>query len=218
MVNMKIGVLGSGIVGRTLGSGFAKHGHLVMIGTRNPRDKDVMDWLAANPGATAGTFADAASFGEILLLAVKGQIVDKVIDLAKPENFTGKAVIDANNPIADAPPVKGVIPFTTGPNESLGEQIQARLPKAHVVKAFNSVGSALMVNPHFEQGTPSMFLCGDDDGAKANVSGIIRQLGWEPFDCGGIIASRALEPLCMLWLIPGFLRNQWTHAFKVLTK
>src|SRR5258708_7064424 len=215
---MNIGVLGSGIVGRTLGAGFLKHGHAVMIGTRDPKDKEVADWLASNSGAKAGTFADAASFGEVLLLAVKGQFVERVIELAKPENFTGKTLIDANNPIADGPPVQGVVPFTTGPNESLGERIQALIPKAHVVKAFNSVGSALMVNPHFEQGTPSMFFCGDNDGAKAQVSGIIRQFGWEPFDCGGIIASRAIEPLCMLWLIPGFSRNEWTHAFKVLTK
>ena len=189
-----------------------------MLGTRDPKDKDVADWLAATPGATAGTFSDAASFGEVLLIAVKGQVVDKVIELARPENFTGKPVIDANNPIADGPPVKGVVPFTTGPNESLGEKIQALLPKAHVVKAFNSVGSALMINPHFEQGTPTMFLCGDNDNAKAAVSGLIRQLGWEPYDCGGIIASRAIEPLCMLWLIPGFSRNEWNHAFKLLTK
>ncbi len=211
-------MLGSGIVGRTLGAGFIKHGHQVKLGTRDPLDEEVRNWITANPGATAGTFAEAAAYGEMLLLAAKGSIVDKVIELSKPENFSGKTVIDANNPIADGPPVQGVLPFTTGPNESLGEKIQAMIPKAHVVKAFNSVGSALMVNPHFEQGTPSMFLCGDDEGAKAQVSRIIQQLGWEPVDCGGIIASRAIEPLCMLWLIPGFLRNQWTHAFKLLTQ
>ena len=211
-------MLGSGIVGRTLGAGFIKHGHQVKLGTRDPLDEEVRNWITANPGATAGTFAEAAAYGEMLLLAAKGSIVDKVIELSKPENFSGKTVIDANNPIADGPPVQGVLPFTTGPNESLGEKIQAMIPKAHVVKAFNSVGSALMVNPHFEQGTPSMFLCGDDEGAKAQVSRIIQQLGWEPVDCGGIIASRAIEPLCMLWLIPGFLRNQWTHALKLLTQ
>lgn len=188
------------------------------MGTRDPNDGDVKGWLQKNPGAKAGSFADAAAFGELLLLAVKGQIVDKVIALAKPENFAGKTLIDVNNPIADTPPVQGVIAFTTGPNESLGEKIQALLPKAHVVKAFNSVGSGLMVNPHYEQGTPTMFFCGDNEGAKAKVADLIRQFGWEPLDCGGIVASRALEPLCMLWLIPGFLRNQWTHAFKLLTR
>jgi 8-hydroxy-5-deazaflavin:NADPH oxidoreductase len=111
-----------------------------------------------------------------------------------------------------------VLQFTTGPNESLGEQVQALLPDAYVVKAFNSVGSGRMINPSFEQGTPTMFYCGDSEGAKGQVAEIIKQFGWEPFDCGGIIASRALEPLCMLWCIPGFTRGQWTHAFKLLLK
>ena len=126
--------------------------------------------------------------------------------------------MDTSNPIADAPPVKGVLQYTTGLNESLAEKIQALAPKSHVVKAFNSVGNARMVNPHFEQGMPTMFYCGDNDGAKAQVAEIIQQFGWEPFDCGALAAARALEPLCMLWCIPGFLRNQWTHAFKVVTK
>jgi predicted dinucleotide-binding enzyme len=177
----------------------------------------VQKWIAATPGAAAGTFAEAARFGEVLVLAALGRIVENVIALAGPENFAGKAVVDATNPIADAPPVKGVLLYFTGPNESLGEKIQALLPDAHVVKAFNSVGNARMINPHFEQGTPTMFLCGDNQAAKAQVSDIVRQFGWEPFDCGGIIAARAIEPLCMLWCIPGFTKNQWSHAFKLLT-
>jgi len=214
---MKVGVLGSGIVGQVLGGGFAKHGHQVMMGTRNPNDPDVQKWLGETPAASAGTFADAARFGELLVLAVAGRAVESAIALAGPGNFAGKTLINVNNPISDAPPVNGVLQFTTGPNESLGEKVQTLIPQAHVVKAFNSVGNALMINPHFEQGTPTMFLCGDNEAAKAQVSEIIRQFGWEPFDCGGIVASRALEPLCMLWCIPGLLRNQWTHAFKVLT-
>lgn len=215
---MKVGILGSGIVGQTLGAGFVKHGHQVMMGTRDLRGEEVRSWLAKTPGASAGSFADATRFGDVLVLAVSGRVVEKVIALAGPENFAGKTLMDATNPLADAPPVSGVLPYTTGPNESLGEKIQALLPQARVVKAFNSVGNARMVNPHYEQGTPTMFLCGDDEAAKARVSQFIRQFGWEPFDCGGIIAARALEPLCMLWCIPGFLRNQWTHAFKVLTQ
>ena len=215
---MRVGILGSGIVGQVLGAGFAKYGHAVMMGTRNPATQEVREWVAKTPGASAGTFAEAARHGELLVLVVLGRIVDKVIELAGPENFTGKTLLDATNPIADGPPVDGVLPFFTGPNESLGEKIQALLPQARVVKAFNSVGSAKMINPRYEQGPPTMFLCGNDPVAKAEASGILSQFGWEPFDCGGITASRALEPLCMLWCIPGFLNNQWTHAFKLLMR
>jgi predicted dinucleotide-binding enzyme len=153
----------------------------------------------------------------MIVLAFLGRAVDEIIKLARPENFTGKTVIDATNPIAADPPVNGVLKFTTGPNESLAELIQARLPGARVVKAFNSVGSILMFRPQFPEGRPTMFLCGNDESAKAEVAGIIRQFGWEPYDCGSITSARALEPLCMLWCLPGFLRNEWRHAFKLLT-
>ncbi|MBZ5725061.1 MAG: NAD(P)-binding domain-containing protein [Acidobacteriia bacterium] len=215
---MKIAVLGSGIVGKVLGAGFLKHGHQVMLGTRDPNKQEVRDWLRENPTAAAGTFDQAAKFGELVVLATLGRAALEAIDLAGPANLAGKTVMDTTNPIADGPPVQGVLAYTTGPNESLGEQVQQRAPQARVVKAFNSVGNARMVNPRYEQGMPTMFLCGDHPGAKAQVSQIAQQFGWEPFDCGGIVAARALEPLCMLWCIPGFLHNQWTHAFKLLTK
>src|SRR6516225_8135470 len=190
---MNVGILGSGIVGQTLGGGFVRHGHAVMMGTRNPDGKEVRGWVGKTPGASAGTFAEGARFGDLLVLVVLGRIVEKVIEMASPANFTGKTLLDTTNPLADAPPVDGVLPFFTGPNESLGEKIQALLPRARVVKAFNSVGSANMVNPHYEPGPPTMFLCGNDAAAKAEVSGVIRQFGWEPFDCGSILASRSLE-------------------------
>ena len=215
---MKVGVLGSGVVGRALVAGFIKHGHDTMLGTRDPQKSEVQDWIRETPGARAGTFEQAAQFGELVVLAVLGRIAESVIALAGAENLAGKTVIDATNPLADEPPVNGVLQYTTGPNESLGEWIQVQLPEARVVKAFNSVGNALMVNPHFSQGTPTMFVCGNDDGAKAQVSAIVRQFGWEPYDCGSIVSARALEPLCMLWCLPGFLRNDWHHAFKMLTE
>jgi len=215
---MKVGVLGSGLVGRVLGAGFLKYGHGVMLGTRKPAKAEVEQWLRENPRGSAGTFQQAAEFGELIVLCTLGRAAEEAIALAGPANFAGKTVMDTTNPIADTPPVQGVLAFTTGRNESLGEKIQARLPQAHVVKAFNSVGSGRMINPRYQQGTPTMFLCGDNAQAKAQVSKIVEQFGWEPFDCGGIIASRAIEPLCMLWCIPGFARNQWTHAFKVLTR
>ena len=214
---MKVGILGSGVVGRVLGAGFLKHGHQAMLGTRDPKKKEVADWVRDTPGSQAGTFEQTAQFGDILVIAALGRAVDEIIERAGPANFTGKTVIDATNPLADEPPVNGVLQYTTGPNESLGERIQGKLPAARVVKAFNSVGNALMINPHFSQGTPTMFYCGNDEEAKAQVAGIIRQFGWEPYDCGSIVSSRALEPLCMLWCLPGFLRNDWQHAFKMLT-
>jgi predicted dinucleotide-binding enzyme len=214
---MKVGILGSGVVGRVLGAGFLKHGHQAMLGTRDPKKQEVADWVRDTPGSQAGTFEQTAQFGDILVMAALGRAVDEIIERAGPANFTGKTVIDATNPLADEPPVNGVLQYTTGPNESLGERIQGKLPAARVVKAFNSVGNALMINPHFSQGTPTMFYCGNDEEAKAQVAGIIRQFGWEPYDCGSIVSSRALEPLCMLWCLPGFLRNDWQHAFKMLT-
>lgn len=215
---MKVGVLGSGGVGQVLGAGLIKHGHQAMLGTRDPGKKDVQEWVARTPGARAGTFEETARFGEMLVLATLGRVVESVIDMAGPAHFAGKTVMDATNPLAEEPPVKGILKYTTGANESLGESIQAKIPAAHVVKAFNSVGQGLMVNPDLPGGPPTMFLCGDDENAKAQISSIIRQFGWEPYDCGGIIAARAIEPLCMLWCLPGFLRNDWQHAFKVLQK
>jgi len=214
---MKIGVLGSGVVGQTLAAGFLKHGHQVMLGTRDPQKQDVQAWLKKTPGAQVGTFEQTAKFAELAVLATLGRVAEDVLQLAGSDDLAGKTIIDTTNPLADTPPVNGVLAFTTGPNESLAERLQAKVPRSHVVKAFNSVGSTQMVDPHYEQGTPTMFLCGNDPGAKGQASEIIRQLGWEPFDCGGITAARAIEPLCMLWCIPGFLRNQWNHAFKVLT-
>jgi predicted dinucleotide-binding enzyme len=215
---MRIGILGSGDVGRSLGRGFLKYGHEAMLGSRNPKKTEVQEWLERTPGSRAGTFEETAKFGEMIVLAVLGRIVENVIELAGPQNFAGKTVIDTTNPIADRPPVNGVLIYTTGPNESLGEQIQAKIPEAHVVKAFNSVGNPLMVNPKFSQGTPTMFLCGNSKEAKAQVSDIVRQFGWEPADFGTITSARAIEPLCMLWCVPGFLGNEWQHAFTLLTK
>ncbi|TKC88812.1 DNA-binding protein [Trinickia terrae] len=214
---MKVGILGSGDVGRALAAGFLKHGHEAMLGTRDPDKSDIRAWAHDTPRAALGTFAQAASFGEIVVLAVLGRVAGDVIDLAGVDNLAGKTLIDATNPIADAPPVNGILQFTTGPNESLGERVQAKIPRTRVVKAFNSVGNALMVNPHFTEGTPTMFLCGDSEEAKAQVARIIEQFGWQPYDCGSIVSARALEPLCMLWCLPGFLKNDWhRHAFKML--
>jgi 8-hydroxy-5-deazaflavin:NADPH oxidoreductase len=213
---MKIGVLGSGIVAQTLGSGFLKHGHKVTLGSRTP--EKLADWAKANPSGATGTFAEAAKFGEVLFLAVKGHVAAEVLRQAGAENLAGKTVADACNPTADAPPDQGVLRFYTTHDEALMEQLQRAFPSAHLVKAFNSVGVAAMVNPEFPGGKPTMFICGNDAGAKKQVEGILDQFGWETADMGDAVAARAIEPLCLLWCIPGFLHNEWTHAFKLLKR
>lgn len=211
---MKAGVLGSGDVAKVLAAGLLKHGHEVRVGTRTP--SKLADWEAANRPISVGTFAEAARFGELIVLAVKGTAAQEALELAGGGNIAGKTIIDATNPIADAPPVNGVLQFFTDLDESLMERLQKAFPEGRFVKAFSSVGNACMVNPQFKGGKPTMFICGNDDPAKAAVRGILDQFGWETADMGRAEAARAIEPLCMLWCIPGFLRNDWVHAFKLL--
>ena len=178
----------------------------------------MVKWKSANEHGQTGSFSEAAVFGELLILAAGGTVITSAIEKAGVENFNGKTVIDATNPIAAAPPLNGVLQFFTGPNESLMEKIQALLPGAKLVKAFNSVGSALMYKPGFSGIAPTMFICGNDEGAKKTVTDILTAFGWETEDMGKANAAAAIEALCMLWCIPGLARNEWTHAFKLLKK
>ena len=212
---MKVGVLGSGDVAKTLAGGFLKHGHTVKVGSRSPAK--LADWSGKNSGSTVGTFAEAAQFGELVVVAVKGNVAADALSLAGAKNLAGKTVIDACNPIEDAPPDKGVLRFFTDINLSLMEQLQRQFSDAHFVKAFNSVGAPCMINPQFAGGRPTMFICGNNEGAKKQVAQINDQFGWETADMGTAEAARAIEPLCMLWCLPGFIRNDWMHAFKLLT-
>jgi len=213
---MKAGIIGSGIVGQVLARAFALEGYDVMLGTRNPGKPELEKFSAANPSVTIGDFAATAAFGDILVLATGGSVTAEAIQLAGVSNFSGKVVIDATNPIAAAPPVNGVLQFFTGPNDSLLERNQALLPDAKLVKAFSCVGNAFMYKPSFPGGTPTMFIAGNDDEARATVTGILTKFGWETADMGKAEAARAIEPLCILWCIPGITQNQWQHAFKLL--
>ena len=211
---MRIGILGTGVVARTLAAGFLKHGHDVTLGTRDPGK--LTDWHTQHPDARVGSGADAASAGEILVLAVKGTAASEALRLAGAANLDGKVIIDTTNPIADAPPEHGVLRFFTSLDDSLMERLQREYASARFVKAFNSVGNALMVNPVLKGGPPTMFICGNDQDAKRIVTQFLDQFGWETADMGTVEAARAIEPLCILWCIPGFLRNEWTHAYRVL--
>jgi 8-hydroxy-5-deazaflavin:NADPH oxidoreductase len=211
---MKVGILGSGDVAKTLGGGFLKHGHSVMIGTRDPAK--LAPWGRENPSAQIGGFGAAAAFGELVVLAVKGSASLEALRAGGKAALQGKTVIDATNPIADDPPSHGVLKFFTSLDESLLERLQQEFPDTRFVKAFNSVGNTRMVNPVFAGGKPTMFICGNDADAKKIVTRVLDQFGWETEDMGMAEAARAIEPLCMLWCIPGFLHNRWSHAFKLL--
>ncbi len=215
---MKTGIIGSGIVGRVLASAFLKEGHEVMLGTRDIGKDEVVKWKETNPGGLTGTFEEAASFGEMLVLATGGFVTMDAINLAGLKNFEGKTVIDATNPIAAVPPVNGVLQFFTNQNESLMGKIQSLLPDAKLVKAFNSVGNAFMYKPDINGIKPTMFICGNDEEAKKTVTNILDAFGWETEDMGKMEAAGSIESLCILWCIPGFIKNQWTHAFKLLKK
>ena len=214
MNSKKIGVIGTGVVGQTLADGFLRHGHEVMLASRDP--SKLADWKnKSGAKASTGTFAEAAKFGEVLVLAVKGDAAEEAVSLCG-DGLNGKVVLDATNPISTtAAPEKGVLHFFTTLDSSLMERLQQKVPQAKFVKAFSSVGAYLMVNPKLPS-TPSMFICGNDSAAKETARAILDQFGWETEDMGAAEAARAIEPLCILWCIPGFLKNDWTHAFKVL--
>lgn len=213
---MKTGVIGSGIVGRVLASAFLKEGYQVMLGTRDVNKEEVTKWQKENPGGSVGSFQETAQYGDIIVLAVGGLVAEDAINLAGKEHFFEKTVIDATNPIAAVPPENGVLKFFTSLDESLMERIQKLIPDASVIKAFSCVGNAFMYKPAFAGGPPTMFICGNNDKAKQQVTDILSAFGWETEDMGRVEAARAIEPLCILWCIPGFIRNQWTHAFKLL--
>jgi 8-hydroxy-5-deazaflavin:NADPH oxidoreductase len=213
----KVGIIGSGIVGQTLANGFLKHGYEVALGTNNPSKHQELK-TKTNEKAKVGSFEEAAKFGEIVVLAVKGTAAETAMKTAGIANLTGKTVIDTTNPIADAPPVNGVLQYFTSVNESLMERLQKLAPEARFVKSFSCVGNAFMVNPDFDGVRPTMFICGNHEEAKREVTAILDQFGFDVADMGAVEGARAIEPLCMLWCIPGFRSNSWTHAFKLLKR
>ena len=211
---MKIGILGSGDVGKTLAKGLLKYDYHVMIGSDHVEKLE--EFKSENSKVETGTFEQSSQWADLIVLCVKGTVAEKIVEKTKT-NLFGKIVVDTTNPIADAPPENGVLKFFTSLEESLMERLQKIAPDAQFVKALNSIGSGLMINPDFGGGIkPTMFMCGNDEDAKKKVSEILQKFGFEVEDVGKVESARAIEPLCILWCIPGFLKNEWTHAFKLL--
>lgn len=214
---MNIGIIGSGVVARTLAKGFLRSGHSVKLGTRDVGK--LKDWVqeAGTDRATIGSNQEAAEFGELIVVATGWSGTEGAIELAGVGNFAGKVVIDVTNPldVSQGPPPKLAVQYP----ESGGELVQRWLPEAKVVKAFNIISASIMINPHLEDGDPDLFIAGNDDRAKKVVSGIAKDWGWaNVHDLGDITNSYWLETFAMLWIYFGFRNNHWTHAFRLLMK
>jgi predicted dinucleotide-binding enzyme len=216
LAQSRVGVLGTGEVGRRLAAGFSSRGHEVMIGSRDPGKPELREWLSRDgAGVKAGTFEQAAAHGELLVLAVLGNAAEEAIADAGAKNFSGKVVIDAMNPLD----FSGGFPpkLSISGEDSLGERVQRALTDAKVVKAFNTIGNAYFVDPSFSEGRPTMLIAGDDEGAKWTVRGVLADFGWpDTVDIGGIEGSRELEAICIAWVKIGGARGAWDHGFKLL--
>ena len=212
---MKIGIIGSGGVAQTLANAYLQKGYRVKLGTRNA-DK-LADWLEkAGENASVGSFAESAQFGDVVFLSVLGEAALNAIELAGAENLKGKTIIDLTNPLDFS---GGVPPrFTATVGNSLGEQIQNRLPDANVVKAFNTISAAIMVDPHFGDDTATLFIAGNDEKAKEETTRQAKEFGWDVEDLGGIEQAFFLEAFASMWINYGFKNNHWTHAFKFLKR
>jgi len=212
----RVGVLGTGEVGRRLAEGFRSRGHEVMIGSRDPGKPELREWLSGGgAGIESGTFAQAAKHGELIVLAVLGDAAEEAIADAGPDNFSGKVVIDAMNPLD----FSGGFPpkLSIAGEDSLGERVQRALPDANVVKAFNTIGNPYFVDPSFTDGEPTMLIAGNDEAAKRTVTDLLADFGWShTVDIGGIEGSRELEAICIIWVKVGGLRGSWDHGFKLL--
>jgi predicted dinucleotide-binding enzyme len=214
---VNIGILGTGDVGRSLGKGFVALGHKVLMGARKAGNEKALAFVAeAGPNATQGSFADAARFGEIVVLATLGAGNEAALAQAGEGNLAGKLVLDTTNPLDFS---QGMPPrlFAAG-TDSGGERVQRQLPKSKVVKVWNTVGHAHMFRPDFPDGPPDMFIAGNDAAAKQHVRALLHDFGWNTVDCGGIESSRYLEGMCLVWVLHGMATGTWNHAFKFLRK
>ncbi|MFZ5892100.1 MAG: NADPH-dependent F420 reductase [Myxococcota bacterium] len=214
---MKVGILGTGEVGRALGKGFITLGHNVKLGAREASNEKALAFAREHGArASSGTFADAAAYGDLIVLATLGSANEEALRAAGLDHFSGKVLIDTTNPLDFS---KGMPPrITGGLGDSGGELVQSLLPDAKVVKAFNTVGNAHMFRPDFAGGPPDMFICGNDAEAKKEVSALLADFGWGVADVGGIQSAHYLESMCLVWVLYAMQGGGWNHAFKLLKK
>jgi len=212
---MRIGILGSGHVGRTLGAGFAAHGHEVGMATRSPEGEGAREFLdAAGRSGWVDSYAEVAGWCELAVFVPVWEGAANVVDLAGTERLAGKVLIDVTNAMGQDGSGNWMLTMPT--DDSAGEAVQRMLPDARVVKAFNMVGVDLMISPNLPGGPPTMLIAGNDANAKELVGEILRDFGWDSQDLGGIEASRAIEGVTLAWMYTGMRRGKWDNAFKLL--
>lgn len=211
---MKVAVLGTGAVAIALAKGFASRGHSVVFGTRDVQGKTALDAVAAVQGTSAALYASAAQSADIAVLTTPWSGTHNALQLTGAANLAGKLVIDVTNPLDYS---SGKPALALGFPNSAGQQIQAWLPGAHVVKALNIITATRMVDPQFADGAPDMFIAGNDAAAKAQTAEILKSFGWRSaIDTGDISKAYLLEALAMIWIDYGVSRNHWTHGFSLL--
>ncbi|HTO96619.1 MAG TPA: NAD(P)-binding domain-containing protein [Myxococcales bacterium] len=211
---MKVAILGTGDVGKALGRGFLSRGHEVRMGSRDARNEKALAWAKQGGGkASVGTFEEAARFGELAVLATNWMGTENALKLAGARNLAGKVVMDATNPLDFS---SGKPRLAVNGNDSAGERVQKWAPEAKVVKVYNTVANALMVDPELPGGPPDMFIAGNDEAAKKKVEQIVRDFGWNVIDLGGIEQSRLLEPLAMVYIVHALKTGNWSIAWKLL--
>lgn len=194
---MRIGIIGSGNVGSSLANGLVRHGHDVMLGTRDAEKPSVQEFVESSDGrGRAGTYSDAARFGDIVITAFPGSLVEETVSAIGPENLAGKLIIDAVNPIVR---VDGVTSAAYGIDDSAAEVLQRAVPTARVVKAYNTVWSSRMVDPDPGEGSTTMRIAGNDPDAKAEVTTFLESTGWKVRDLGDLTHSRKLEGEVVEW-------------------
>ncbi|MGW3144430.1 NADPH-dependent F420 reductase [Streptomyces sp. NPDC001177] len=198
---MRYAVLGTGEVGRTLGGKLVRLGHEVTLGSRTKDNPAALKWARdAGAGASAGTFAEAATAAEVIVNAVGGRVAQAALEAAGAANLEGKVVVDVSNPLAFE---EGRLRLDPVESDSVGERIQRAFPHARVVKTLNTVNCQVMVDPARVPGEHQMFLCGEDADAKEQVTALLGEFGWPAqrvLDLGGIQAARSLEMYLPLWM------------------
>ncbi len=213
---MRFAVLGSGQVGRALGAGLIRHGHDVLMGSRDPSAEQVVAWAGeVGDRGRAVSYEEAATEAEIACVATAWSGTENALTLAGASHLADKVVIDVTNPFGRGP---SGMTLVTGSDDSAGEQVQRWLPQSRVVKTWNTVNNQHMIDPEIPGGPGDMFLCGNDDEAKQTVSDLLRECGWPPLDVGGIESSRMLESLALLWVTYAISHGSSDHAFKLLRR